>query len=159
MNLIASVADILPFSCEQVLETMFFTGVLSAEERRLTPDSSCQHCTVTAKVVFNGPPEGALEIRLENSTAAALASSFLGIDPEAVTDGDCRQVAGELANMICGSVLSRMAPESTLHLESPVVDNGSDTLSPGGPVGYPMAAHYFLTLPEGGLEVSMGAVS
>ena len=159
MNLAASIAEVLPFSCEQVLETMFFTGVLAAEERCLGAECASETCKVAATVAFDGPPEGSLSIRLETATAAALASSFLGLDPDAVTEGDCRQVAGELANMICGSVLSRIAPESTLHLATPVVEDGSEIPGGEGTAGYPTAARVYFTLPEGGLEVCMGAVS
>lgn len=99
-------------SAEQVLETMFFTGVVSSGEPCVP---GCPEM-ITRSVAFEGPPDGQLCVGVMPQTAAALASSFLGLDPENVTLPDCEQIAEELANMICGSVLSRCAPASSFQL-------------------------------------------
>ncbi len=107
-----SIIDNLIPSCEQVLETMFFTGVLSSGEHMPCncPGSLC------ANVRFEGPPDGEFRVCFANETAGSLASSFLGLAPDEVTSADCEQVAGELANMFCGSVLSRSVPSGEFHL-------------------------------------------
>ena len=99
-------------SAEQVLETMFFTGVVSAEEQAATGCAGM----ITRTVAFDGPPDGQLCVGIMPETAAALASSFLGLPLEEVTQPDCEEIAAELANMICGSVLSRCAPASAFQL-------------------------------------------
>ena len=153
MPITDSIEECLLPACEQVLETMFFTGVLSAE--KLAAGEEPRSCAaVIATVKFEGPPDGALCVGMEAETAVALASTFLGLDPPDVTDADCRQVVGEMANMMCGSVLSRVVPESSLRLASPVVRDGQET-----PCGPACAARAFFTLPEGGLHVCVGAVS
>jgi CheY-specific phosphatase CheX len=149
-----SIAGHLAPSCEQVLETMFFTGILSQEDRTCREASSDCSGAITAAVEFRGPPDGILCVGLEIETAAALASSFLGLDPEAVTAADCRQVAGELANMICGSVLSCSAPHSQLHLAAPLLAEGR-----GVACGSACDRCVSFMLPEGALNVCLGVVS
>jgi CheY-specific phosphatase CheX len=148
-----SIAGHLPPSCEQVLETMFFTAILSQEDRTGREPSGACLGAITAAVEFHGPPKGILCAGMEIETAAALASSFLGLDPEAVTAADCRQVAGELANMICGSVLSRSAPQSQLRLAAPQIAEGR-----GVACGRACDTRVSFTLPEGALNICIGVV-
>lgn len=107
-----SLASHLLPSAAQVLETMFFTEIKSAVER----PAATTRCSLSRTVEFQGPPDGELCLGLKSETAAALASSFLGVSPAEVTENDCAQVADELANMICGSVLSKCAPYSLFRL-------------------------------------------
>jgi len=107
-----SITENLSPCCEEVLETMFFTGILSAEAQ-----TACRAGGgLCASVRFEGPPDGELRVWIPLQTGSALASSFLGLAPGEVTSADCEQVAGELANMFCGSLLSRSAPTSEFHL-------------------------------------------
>jgi hypothetical protein len=108
-----SITENLSPCCEEVLETMFFTGILSAEVQTVCRGAGDLH----ASVRFEGPPDGELRVCIPHQTGSALASSFLGIVPDEVTNADCEQVAGELANMFCGSLLSRSAPTSEFHLD------------------------------------------
>ena len=135
-----SFSDHLLPAVERILETMFFTGVVSAAERM--PDE-CPD-VITRGVSFDGPPDGQLRVAVQRQTAAALASSFLGLDPEKVTLANCEQVCAELANMICGSVLSRCAPVGDFHLHA------SSESAAQTPFDYSVA----LELPEGGLAIS-----
>ena len=106
-------------ACEDVLGTMFFTGILGPASFPLAAESAI----ISAQVCFEGPSDGALQIRMLHTTARALASSFLGAAPEDVTMSQCSQVACEMVNMLCGSVLSRSAPSSVFRLSSPVLDD------------------------------------
>jgi hypothetical protein len=106
-------ADYVVPSAGQVLETMFFTGVEAVAEQT---SFACDE-TIARTVRFEGPPNGEFCVGLPHQTAAALASSFLGLDPEEISTSDCEQIAEELANMICGSVLSHYAPQGSFHLE------------------------------------------
>ena len=106
-----SVAGYLVPCASQVLETMFFTGVVSAVEEDSRP------VAFPKTVCFQGPPDGKLCVCMQPEAITALAAGFLGVEPKEVTAAECDQVTGELANMICGSVLSRCAPNSFFHLE------------------------------------------
>jgi CheY-specific phosphatase CheX len=139
-----TVEEYVTASCEQVLETMFFTGVIAtdgASHRAAEP-------AVKATVRFEGPADGQLSIGMESHTAAALASSFLGRDLQDITPADSSEVASELANMICGAILSRCASSRRFRL-SPAHVGATAELPPE--YRYRTA----LQLPEGNLEVSV----
>ena len=106
-----SLAGYLIPCASQILETMFFTGVVSAVEQDSRP------VAFPKSVCFQGPPDGKLCVCMQPEAIQALAAGFLGVEPAEVTAAQCEQVTGELANMICGSVLSRCAPHSFFHLE------------------------------------------
>jgi len=142
--MIHAVQRYLAPACEQVLETMFFTGILSAQEQTSLLGEGC----ISATVGFEGPPDGYMRISMATQTAAALASSFLGREPESLDPADCSGVAGELANMICGALLSHYAEESEFHLAAPVLEQG---VPPSPDDEHSVRAS--LELPEGALDV------
>ena len=114
----------------QVLETMFFTSVLSCSESNgyVQPIGGLDH--VPGVIDFHGPPDGKLCLCCSREAITALSASFLGVDESEVSAKNSEQVAGELANMICGSVLSRCAPKSLFRLEeskSPACQHECDT--------------------------------
>jgi CheY-specific phosphatase CheX len=126
-------------SVEHVLETMFFTGVVAAAE----PVEDACDGTIRRTVQFEGPPDGELRIGIPSETATALASSFLGLDTEEVTTEHREQIAGELANMICGSVLSHYSPQSSFRLQ----------VTETSPCGRECDYRVSLELPEGVLNI------
>ena len=142
--ILESIADHLTPACEQVLETMFFSGILSAAEQFSKPLADGLRATVR----FEGPPDGEVSIDLGQDAAAGLACSFLGLESSEVTLGDCEEVAGELANMLCGAVLSHSAPSSEFHLHPPVLGG-----VPGASNDSPICLA--LELPEGPLNVCL----
>ncbi|HEY2018387.1 MAG TPA: chemotaxis protein CheX, partial [Bryobacteraceae bacterium] len=92
-------------SVEDVLEKMFF--IQSAGE---PPNANCKpECC--ARLSFDGNPPGWLILRLTAAAARSVAADFLGEEETALTAQQIGEVVCELANMICGSVLSRV--EST----------------------------------------------
>ena len=110
-----SFADYLVPCATQVLETMFFTA---AEQGGQPICPQLAGALAIARTVnFSGPPDGELCLCARLETAAALASSFLGLAPDEVSPSECGHVAGELANMICGSVLSSCAPQGAFRLQ------------------------------------------
>jgi hypothetical protein len=94
----------------EVLETMFFTTVVG--EGAAAPDG------LAMSVIFSGEAYGCLTAGASPDAARALASSFLGDDE--ITPVQTEEVLGELANMICGSVLCRLWPSSRFELSHPV---------------------------------------
>jgi CheY-specific phosphatase CheX len=99
----------------EVLETMFFAT---------SEPVPCHHPLsgadwIAAQVRFEGSPRGDLRVMLSHDLAVIVASGFLGIEVEEVTDEKEDQIACELANMICGAVLSRLHPDSRVSLDPP----------------------------------------
>jgi CheY-specific phosphatase CheX len=103
---------------DETLQTMFF--IVSEPESEPDPDRNGRPA-VEALVAFTGDKDGRLQLRIGSREAAAMASDFLGLDEPEVTASHMHQVVGELANMICGSALSRIWPEGAFRIETPVV--------------------------------------
>jgi hypothetical protein len=84
--------------------------------------------TVTVHLSFEGDPAGCFEMRLARPAATAIAADFLGEDAGSLTRQQSTDVTLELANMICGAVLSRIESSATFRLGAPHVvgDNGAD---------------------------------
>jgi CheY-specific phosphatase CheX len=100
-----------------VLERMFFLEVLGeAAEPPLEAE------TVTVHLSFDGDPPGCFQMRISRPAANGVAADFLGKDPESLTDRQCTEVTLELANMICGAVLSRIESSATFRLGTPRIE-------------------------------------
>jgi CheY-specific phosphatase CheX len=100
---------------DAVLETMFFTAPLGPAE----PETSAQG--LEARVAFHGRPSGTLEVRLSEASARVLAAGFLGEDEESLTEAQPGLVVCELANMLCGSLVSKLESEERFDLTSPAL--------------------------------------
>lgn len=96
-----------------VLETMFFSAPLGPAEEE-TGDA-----VLEARLSFHGLPSGTLTVRLSEASARILAAGFLGEDEETLTDSQAGQVVCELANMLCGSLVSKLESEERFDLDSP----------------------------------------
>jgi CheY-specific phosphatase CheX len=70
-------------------------------------------------LAFHGRPSGSLTISLSLQAARLLAAGFLGEDEEALDHSQPGEVVCELANMLCGSLLSQMWSEETFDLAAP----------------------------------------
>ena len=104
---------VLAESASEVLETMYFTGVIGPLEDRPEGEWVC------TSLEFRGGRTGALGVRAPLATARTLAESFLGAEPETISSPQCFEVLGEMTNMICGAVLSRLAHEAQFSLSHP----------------------------------------
>jgi len=98
-----------------VLESMFF--VEAQGETHATPDDPA----VAVEIHFEGDPPGRFQMRLAPKTAQAIAADFLGQDSTELVERQCEDVALELANMICGAVLSRLESSAYFRLGSPKI--------------------------------------
>lgn len=108
---------------DQVLETMFFSTPLGPAE------SESEGAVIEARVAFQGRPSGALAVRLSAASAGMLAAGFLGETEEALTDCEANAVVCELANMLCGSLVSKLEGEESFDLTSPeLAPAGSNVL-------------------------------
>ena len=108
---------LLPLTCEaaqEVLETMFFTTAAPAACAHAQPET-----LIAARVGFAGRPAGELSLTLSCGLARALAAGFLGVDFEELSEEAESQIACELANILCGAILSRVHPDCGVALEAP----------------------------------------
>jgi CheY-specific phosphatase CheX len=97
----ADLENLLDSAAEEVLETMFYTGIFG-------PGTEGDGPYVSAGVSFKGSRNGVLDVAAQESTATALAASFLGEAAESVPVEQIPTVIGELANVLCGVVLGRV---------------------------------------------------
>ena len=97
-----------------VLETMFFTSVRGDLTGEPPPDK------ITATVSFNGEPSGSFWLAVSRPLAREMASNFLGCDDK-IEEQQSEEVVRELANMVCGSVLSKVENHSRFDLSEPMV--------------------------------------
>lgn len=110
-------SSLLADCASKILEKMFFATVLDDSTEPVIPAGPM----LGASVTFTGPRHGVLAIAVERETARTLAMDFLGLDskdgldPEKVDD-----TLGELANMVCGTTLSRFDDEGLFSLAYPV---------------------------------------
>jgi CheY-specific phosphatase CheX len=131
----------------EVLETMFFTEAeMAGCEHGWLAAASC------ARIRFEGSHRGEMLLGVSAEAVDPIAASFLGLDPMELTDGQRGQVIQELSNILCGAMLSRLWPESTLALSSPELtawqDWTSQRLTGDG-------LHRCFAIPEGMLAISI----
>ena len=130
----------LAAAVEEVLETMCFTSVLSSGEgaapagigavhrtasvsERTSPpggktgDAAAPSCTAALR--FTDDPSGGFRVSVPRTLARAVGAGFLGCDELEVSDAQAEGVVCEPANMICGSVLSRLESEATFQIAHP----------------------------------------
>ena len=108
--------EMLTAASGEVLETMFFTEIRGiASERGAAAESG-----LGARLRFEGTPSGVLTVRVSEPALRGLAANFLASEPdEDAADPQLELVMAELANMICGSLLSRVKTETQFRLLSP----------------------------------------
>jgi CheY-specific phosphatase CheX len=100
-------------SVEEVLEKMFFVRTMGdAETGQPVAD-------LAARLTFEGDPSGCLTLRIPQSAARSISADFLGAEEEDLSEPEIREVVCELANIICGSLLSRVESTTTFRLASP----------------------------------------
>jgi hypothetical protein len=99
----------------EVLETMFFELPLDSPELRPNPAPSA--CCVTAR--FGGSLTGAITLVLTGGLGHQLAASFLGLEDGDPDPSECRSVAIEMTNVLCGATMSRIEPAGRLRIEPP----------------------------------------
>ena len=111
-------AEVLAAATEEVLETMFFSTVFAEPEETL---AGLPEDCVIAQVRFCGNPSGVFTVDLTPPAAQAVAENFLGLEPGSVTHEQTCGVIREMANMICGSVLTRIQSDTLFDLMAPEI--------------------------------------
>jgi CheY-specific phosphatase CheX len=117
-----SLQFVLQQSVEDVLEKMFFIRSLGdASGEAILADSE-----VKARLAFDGEPSGSLTLRVSRAAARSISADFLGADEGDLNEQQVDEVVCELANMICGSVLSRVESAVTFRLAQPELGEVSE---------------------------------
>jgi CheY-specific phosphatase CheX len=92
-------------------------------------------------------------VRLSDASARKLAAGFLGEDEGMLTDSQPGQAVCELANMLCGSLLSKLESDESFDLAPPALVPAGREDSVGLEI-LPVARQSF-ALEEGILTVSV----
>jgi CheY-specific phosphatase CheX len=120
-------SDLFPMlgdCCTEVLEGMFFATVLKVvpvpANAAREPGFACNLIVdgLASSLDFSGDVSGQFGVALTGRNASCLAANFLG-EEDTLTSNDISSVVGELANMLCGSVVSRIKAQSTFTLSHP----------------------------------------
>ncbi len=104
----------LEAATSDTLETMCFFGVLGPLEEMPVGGE-----WISARLTFQGDANGVFHSMLDLPAAMAIAANFLGEEAEDVSRSRMEAVVCELANMICGSVLSAYKKDGNFELSSP----------------------------------------
>lgn len=107
--------EVLRQSVEEVLEKMFFIRALDdgALPARYEDDA------ISAHLSFDGDPPGSLILHVAAGTARSIGADFLGEQEDDLNAAQVGEVICELANMICGAVLSRIESTAAFRLGAP----------------------------------------
>lgn len=135
-------------SVNEVLEKMFFVET-PGEASDTTGDPQANEIVVA--LTFQGAPSGSFLLRLTGAAAHQFAADFLGIDEAEVSGIQTSEVVRELANMICGSVLSRVESAATFRLAAPRIVPPSEEVA-----GSLSNTRYCAQLFNGRLAVNIG---
>ena len=135
--------EILAAAAGEVLETMFFAGVYGPAE----PGASLTGRHLAARLGFEGTPSGALTLSISEPAVRALAANFLAADDDAAPPvSQLGSVVCELANIVCGSLLSRVKTEEHFRLSSP-------ELLPEGAACPPVPPNQSLDVGDGNIDL------
>lgn len=109
--------DAVTAAVNQAMEAMFFDAA--------APVPDCGHgeapdC-ITVCLWFHDAVDGEFMLTTPLATATALAANFMGLEPDDVDRSQAEQIVCELANIVCGSALSRLEPSTELRLSPPLV--------------------------------------
>jgi len=116
---------LVPDCCSDVLEAMYFTSVLEVTredafpERGGTEGMPSFQAEYAFSLNFRGDVSGRFGLSLSGPAARCLASNFLGEEDSNLSIHEVGEVIGELANMLCGSVASRIEGERKFVLSHP----------------------------------------
>lgn len=111
-------------SAKEVFETMIFMDLTEATE----PDQHIEGEVLLSSITFKGNIEGCLGICCSIPCAQAIAINMLGIDTaDELTEEDTYDAIGEIANMVMGSIKSRLLEKvDNLEVSIPFVVSGRE---------------------------------
>ena len=134
---------LLSDAVQSMLETMFFTESLPGEGSEDLP-------ALAAALSFRGSPSGDLAVSISAASLRQLAAGFLGEDESDISEEQAGAVVCEMANILCGSVVSRLESDRTFDLASPQLVSAPFELPAGG-----LATRQRFVLDQGSLTVAL----
>jgi CheY-specific phosphatase CheX len=114
-----ALSEALWVAVTEVLEKMFFIDTAEVEAEGGLSVSG--EDGINARLTFEGVPPGCLWLRLTSGAARSLAADFLGEEASELSGQKIEEVIGELANMLCGSVLTRVESTTDFRLAAPEI--------------------------------------
>ena len=108
-----NILQVLESSTEAVLGTMFFADALPGSGECPIENG------VRAALEFHGMQPGRFTLEVSLEAAREIAANFLGLTPVELSQGQTCDVIREMANMVCGSVVSSLERDSTFDLAAP----------------------------------------
>jgi CheY-specific phosphatase CheX len=114
----------------EVLEAMCF---ISSEGQTDDEEGNYQSDWICGELSFAGPTSGSFGIAVSPATAAVMAANFLGEEESLLSKEQTLEVVCEMANMICGALLSHYDPKNAFTLSPPRHDRSGLTNSAGAP--------------------------
>ena len=124
--------ETLDVATSEVLETMFFAVVLGElpDPASASAEGSGEPPMVVSRLDFLGQPSGDFYVALSEPAARSIAGNFLGVeDASELTPVSVGEVVCELANILCGAVLSRVDSLANFKLCHPGLIRSMDLLS------------------------------
>ena len=148
--MIEAVSELLSESAQNALETMFFTTPDRISTERARPGGEL----IAASQTFHGAPPGRFGIVVSAPAATTIAASFLGSEDDAKLPlSQVSAVIGELANIICGTMLSELQPDANFDLSEPATSYaGASEPAPDFLSGSPAVVRF--ELPGGAIILS-----
>jgi CheY-specific phosphatase CheX len=119
--------EVLTQAAQEILERMFFLVVdevvdQALDQADLPREDSPRENLLATEIQFHGEHSGCLRMVVRESCASELAANFTGMpDPGQLNWEQVAEVLRELTNMMCGTTLSRLAPQSVFELDPPVM--------------------------------------
>jgi len=113
-------AGLISECCSEVLDAMYFTTVLDSQLKESMPEAEPDEAdSLSFDLQFVGHISGHFGLHLAQATARNLAANFLGEEETDISSAEAGEVAGELSNMLCGSVMSRVEGDDKFVLSHP----------------------------------------
>jgi len=118
-------AKLVPGCCGGVLDSMYFTTIMeTSHPKELAEAAEGKETAIGAEeyafsLSFKGDICGRFGLHMGAAAGRGLAANFLGEDEADLSVSDIGEVAGELANMLCGAVVSKVEGKSKFVLSHP----------------------------------------
>jgi hypothetical protein len=128
-------AELVPGCCGEVLDSMYFTTLMETSYPKELADAvEGEEIAVGAEdyafsLRFKGDICGQFGLHVGPVEGRMLAANFLGEDEADLSTIEVADVIGELANMLCGAVVSKVEGRSKFVLSHPLAMQALPKLS------------------------------
>lgn len=113
-----------------------------------------------ARICFTGPIGGQFSLTVPEALARRLSAAFAGADSaDDIGEGDLIDFTGELANMVCGTWLTRACQHEAFDLTPPRVLRGGPGRATGGEPGDAESASVYLAIDDTPIRLEIDRVT